>query len=271
MILRARFVHLRALNRVRSFPGINERLGFVDDRLQLTAGVLHYDTETKSRNVLTGAPPGILDDSKDMWMASVLWKVRDNVSLYYSHSTNSSPRVANNLPLWRDGEQDEVGFKTEFFNRRLAFNGAWFQIDQTNVTIPNPARQTDPTAPEQLVSDFGNEGFELELMGSLTSNLSAIATCSHLKMRDSLGRRVRGVADDNASLLLNYRFSQGPADGLSLNLGLTYTGRRAGDIPINFTPLGVVGRVSFYLKDYVGTMVGASYRWRRALPLPPHR
>jgi iron complex outermembrane receptor protein len=81
-------------------------------------------------------------------------------------------------------------------------------------------------------------------------------------MRDSLGRRVRGVADDIAAVLLNYRFADGSLDGLSLNFGVTYSGSRAGDIPINFTPLGVVGKVSFFLEPYYATTLGASYRWK---------
>jgi iron complex outermembrane receptor protein len=241
---------------------LNERIGFLKDRIQVTGGILRYDTKTVARNVLTGAAASVLDDNKDMWTASVLGKIRDNVSIYYSHSTNSSPVIANNVPLWRDGVQDEFGFKTEFLNQRLSINGAYFEIEQTNVTVPNPDRQTNPTAPEQLVSDFGNHGYELEVMGSLTSNLSAIATFSQLKMRDSLGRHVRGVADRNAALLLNYRFTTGEAKGLSLNAGITYSGRRAGDAPINFTPLGVIGKTSFFLKPNYSTTVGAAYRWK---------
>jgi iron complex outermembrane receptor protein len=80
-------------------------------------------------------------------------------------------------------------------------------------------------------------------------------------MRDNLGRKVRAVADNNAALLLNYRFLEGDLKNLSLNLGVTYTGRRAGDTPINFTPLGVVGQVSFFLKPSYNTTIGASYRW----------
>ncbi len=239
---------------------LNERLGFLEDRVFLTGGVLRYDTKTLGQNALNNSAPSILDDGKTMYSVGALAKVRSNISVYYSHSTNSSPTIANNVPLWRDGVQDEFGFKTEFFNQRLAFNGAYFEIDQTNVTIPNPDRQTNPSAPEQLVSDFGNKGFEFELMGSLTDNLSVIATYSHLKMRDSLGRHVRGVADNNAALLLNYRFTDGPAKGLTVNAGVNYTGRRAGDTPINFTPLGVVGRTSFFLKPMYSTTLGASYR-----------
>ena len=253
-----------AFNNYASFTNwqayVNQRFGFMDDRILVTGGILHYDTKTSGRNLLAGTPASILDDSKDMWMVSALWKIQDNISLYYSHSTNASATIANNVPLWREGVQDEIGFKTEWFERKLSFNAAYFEIEQTNVTTPNPARQTDPTAPEQIVADFGNEGLEFELVGRLTSQLSAIATYSHLKMRDALGRRVRGVADNNAALLLNYRFDGGALSGLALNFGVNYNGRRAGDVPINFTPLGVVGKVSFFLEPAYTTTFGASYR-----------
>ena len=238
---------------------LNQRLGFLDDRIQTTAGILHYDTSTYVRNHVTGAPPGILDDDKRMWMASLLFKPRPNLSLYYSHSTNSSPIIANDIVLWRDGTQDEVGLKTEFFHQRLSFNAAWFRISQANVSVPNPARQTDPSAPESLISNLGNHGFELELVGGLTPNLSVIATFSHLRMRDSLGRRVRAVADRNTALLLNYRFRQN-LDGLALTAGVSYSGRRAGDTPIDFTPLNVIGQTSFFLKPCYITTLGLSYR-----------
>ncbi|MFZ5496985.1 MAG: TonB-dependent siderophore receptor [Verrucomicrobiota bacterium] len=241
---------------------VNQRLGFLDNRFYVTGGLLRFDTKTVSRNVLTGAAPGVLDDAKNMWSLSALYKVRDNVSVYYNRSINASPVIANNQPLWRSGEQDELGFKTEFFGGKLSFNGAYFEISQTNVTVPNPAYQTDQTVPQQLVSDLGNKGYEFELMGSLTPNLSAIATWSHLKMRDSLGRKVRGVADDNASLLLNYRLADGRLKGLSTYLGVNYSGRRAGDIPDgNFTQLGVVKQVSFYLQPQYVTVLGFAYRW----------
>lgn len=241
---------------------VNQRVGLLQDRLQLTGGLLHYDTKTRSLNRVSSAPPGVLDDEKDMWMASALLKLRPNLSLYYSHSTNSTPVIANDVPLWRDGVQDEVGFKSEFFNQRLSFTAAYFEIAQTNVTVPNPDRQTNPAAPEQLVSDLGNHGYEFEIVGGLTPNLSAIASFSQLKMRDALGRHVRAVADHNAALLLNYRFRAGRLDGLSLNVGVSYNGRRAGDSPINYTPLNVVGQTSFFVPSYYVTSFGASYRWR---------
>jgi iron complex outermembrane receptor protein len=157
--------------------------------------------------------------------------------------------------------QDEFGVKTEFMDKRLSLNAAYFEISQTNVTVPNPAYQTDPTQPQTLVSDLSNKGYELELMGRLTPSLSVVATYSHLKMRDALGRMVRAVADNNAAVLLNYRFLDGAAKNLSLSLGVTYSGKRAGDVPDgNFTQLNVVKKVSFYLEPQYLTTLAANYR-----------
>jgi iron complex outermembrane receptor protein len=240
---------------------INQRIGLFDNRLYVTGGYLHYSTNTRSWNILTGSAPSILEDSRNLTNLSALWKVQDHISVYYSHSKNASPSIANNLPLWKSGVQSEYGFKTEFFNQRLSINGAYFEIAQTNVTVPNPAFQNDPTQPQTLVSDLSNKGFEFELMGSINANLSALATYSHLNMRDALGRMIRGVADDNSSLLLNYSFKEGELKGLTLNAGINYSGKRAGDIPAaNFTALGVVEKVSFYLKPQYVDMIAASYR-----------
>jgi iron complex outermembrane receptor protein len=241
---------------------VNERLGFWKERIQLTGGVLRFETRTTARNVLTNAVPSVLDDGKNMTSVGALIKPLENVSVYYSHSTNSSPTIANNLALWRDGKQDEVGLKTEFFNQQLGFNAAYFHIAQTNVTTPNPDHQNNPSAPEQLLSDLTNHGLEFELTGSLTRELSIVATYSHLQMRDKLGRKVRAVADDIGALLLNYHFKQGDLNGLAVDFGVNYTGKRAGDTPINFTPLNVVGQVSFYLKPMYSTTAGVVYNWK---------
>jgi iron complex outermembrane receptor protein len=244
---------------------LSERLGFFNDRLFLSGGIMNYSTVSKRWNVDTGVASGLLDDSKSPWSAGALFKVNDKASVYVSHSTNANAAIPgiNLQPLWQQGEQDEIGVKTEFFNRKLSVNAAYFEIAQTNVTVPNPAYQTDPTQPQTLISDLSNKGFEVELMGQLTPNLSAIATYSHLKMRDALGRMVRAVADNNASLLLNYRFAEGAAKGLAVNFGVVYSSKRAGDSPTdggNFTQLGVVKKTSFFLKPSYQTTLGASYR-----------
>jgi iron complex outermembrane receptor protein len=246
---------------------LNQRLTFFADRLQFTAGALHYNVYTKNRNQLDpAAAPSVLDGARTLWLGSLLFKPRADLSVYYTRSTNSTPIIANNLPLWRDGEQDEIGLKSEFFQQRLALNTAWFRIKQNNVIVPNPDHQTDPAAPEQLISDLRDHGFEFELTGGLTPNLSVIAAYTALHLRDSLGRPVRAVADRNAALLLNYRWRLGGARRLSLSLGVNHAGARPGDAAgVNFTPLGIATKQSFKIPAYNVTTLGASYKWERFL------
>lgn len=239
---------------------VNERLGILDDHVQFSGGLLRFDVQARSHDhVTTPDAPSRLDDYRWLGLGSLLVKPARNVAVYYTHSTNSTPVIANNLPLWRDGRQDEVGLKAQFFDERLSVTLAQFRIRQSNVAVPNPDHQTDPTAPEQLISDLTDHGFEFELTGGLTANLSVVAAYSRLRLRDSLGRTIRAVADENIALLANYRFRH--ARHLAAYAGVTWTGARAGDAPAeNFTPLGRPTRHSFIIPAYTTTTLGASWR-----------
>ena len=246
---------------------LNQRFTFFSDRLQVSGAGLHYSVYMKNRSQLDPlAAPSVLDDSRSLWLASLLLKLRPDTSVYYTRSTNSTPVIANNLPLWRDGKQDEIGLKAEFFRQRLALNLAAFRIRQTNVSVPNPDHQTDPLAPEQLISDLSDRGFEAELTGGLAPNLSIIAAFTALHLRDSLGRPVRAVADRNAAVLLSYRVPLAGANRLPFFLGVSHAGARPGDATsVNFTPLGVATRQSFRIPAYNVTNCGAAYRRGRCV------
>jgi len=243
---------------------LNQRVTFWEDRIALTGGALHYDTQTKSRNKITGASGG-LDASKDMFLGSVLVRVTPSSSLYYSYSTNAAPATFNFQPLWREGKQHEWGAKMEFFDRRLGVNLAYFEITQTNFVVANPAYYAgDMTQPTDLLADYSNHGAELEVIGALTRNLSVMASVTNLKMRDARGRNVRAVADHLAAAMLNYRFQEGALKGLSFTLGSSYASERAGDIPTpDFTPLGVPTQTSFFVPSHTRWSAGASYQWSR--------
>ncbi|KXU34855.1 hypothetical protein AXK12_06335 [Cephaloticoccus capnophilus] len=243
---------------------LNQRVTFWEDRIALTGGALHYDTQSKSRNKVRGTSGG-LDASKDMFLGSALVRVTPNASLYYSYSTNAAPATFNSQPLWREGKQHEWGAKMEFFERRLGVNFAYFEITQTNFVVANPAYYAgDLNQPTDLLSDYSNHGAELEVMGALTRNLSVMASVTNLKMRDARGRNVRAVADHLAAAMLNYRLQDGALKGLSFTLGANYASERAGDIPVpDFTPLGVVTQTSFFVPSHTRWSAGASYQWSR--------
>jgi len=253
-------------NKAESFQVfLNQRVSLFEDRLAITGGILHYETKTSNVDHASGQPPSTLDDGKEIYMGSILYRLTPAASIYYSYSTNTSPSNANFQTLWSDGKQHEVGVKTEFFNRRLSINAAYFEIEQTNLTVGNPAYyEGDFTQPQTLFRSYENHGAELEVTGAVTRNLSMIGAVAYVKMRDPFGRRATGVSDWTASALLNYRFDTGNFKGLSLTLGAVYIGERPGDgPPVDFGPLGVLNQHHHWKPRYTLVNAGVAYSWSR--------
>ncbi|HTB81703.1 MAG TPA: TonB-dependent receptor plug domain-containing protein [Opitutaceae bacterium] len=252
------------------------RVGFYDDRVLLTGGVSRtwVNSNTYTYNIADlSAPPVLqtLSGYRDTYLGGILFKPAKNISLYYAFSSNAALTTSNKQPLWQQGQQHEFGLKSEFFHQRLAFTAAHFQIAQTNLVTPNPAFNVDPAhnAPNTL-SDQANRGFEFNLVGGLTKNLSVIASFTEMKLRDPFGRRIRNVPDQLANLLLNYRFTDGALKNFSVFAAVVHVGNSAGENAQNdpatgvaVTPLGVPTQPGYYVAAWTVYNAGASYRWDR--------
>ncbi|HKB91916.1 MAG TPA: TonB-dependent receptor, partial [Opitutaceae bacterium] len=197
----------------------------------------------------------------DTYLAGVLFKLMDNVSLYGSFSTNAG--ITANNPLWQSGKQYEFGLKAEYFNKRLSFTAAHFQISQSNISTPNPLFNTGQSNISVLLSNQTSHGEEFNLVGGLTRNLSVIASFTEMKLRDPLGRRVRNVPDSMANLLLNYHFTNGLLKNLSTFGGVVHLGNVAGETRSGVTALGVPQQPGYYIAPWTVLNVGASYDLKR--------
>jgi iron complex outermembrane receptor protein len=207
-----------------------------------------------------GAP---LVASHDTYMAGFLAKPIDPLTLYYSFSTNAAGVTFNSQPLFRTGKQHEFGLKTDIIKQRLTFTAAHYEIIQTNLSTANPAFNVDPiNNPQNILSDQTNHGFEFELKGGITQELSVVASYTTQRLRDSFNRRPRNIADRTAGALINYRFSHGTFKNLSAFVGMTRQGKSAGETPASSaTPLGVIEQVGFYVPGFTQYNVGANYAW----------
>jgi outer membrane receptor protein involved in Fe transport len=168
----------------------------------------------------------------------------------------------NNQPLWQTGKQHEFGFKTSFFDDRLQISGDHFQITQSNLSTPNPAFNLDTSQPQNLLVDATSKGYELNVVGGLTKNLSVIGSFTLQKYRDAFGRRVRNVPDHMSSLLLNYHF-EGTLKGANVWAGVVHEGDVAGETVTGATSLGVPEQPSFYVPGFTVVNAGAGYTWDR--------
>ena len=245
-----------------------------NDRLLLDAGVsrvwvnsnVHIDS---GFNPSAPAPSLTLRGFRDTYLGGALFKPIDNVSIYYTYSSNAALTSSARQPLWQQGRQHEFGIKSEFFQQRLAFTAAHFQIAQTNLVTPNPAFNVDPAHnPPSTLSNQTSHGFEFNLVGGLTPNLSVIASITEMKFRDPFGRRARNVPDQLANLLLNYRFTAGRLKNFSFFAGAVHVGKAAGEnaqpdpaTKVTVTTLGVPTQPGYYVAAWTVFNAGASYRW----------
>ena len=196
-------------------------------------------------------------DTRGTYIAGLLFKPLPNISIYGSASTNAGIAATN--PLWQAGKQLEFGFKSEFFQQRLQFSAAHFQINQSNISTNNPLFNTGQSTVNVLLSNETNHGEEFNLVGGITPNLSVIASFTDMRLRDPLGRRIRNIPDTMASLLLNYHFRAGALARSNLFVGVLHEGDVAGENESGITSLGVPEQPGFYLAPWTVANAGAGY------------
>jgi iron complex outermembrane recepter protein len=238
--------------------------GFAGDRIFLLAGASRLWTRSSSTDLLTDTSV-VLDGQHDTYLSGVLAKPTKHLSVYYLFSSNAAITTGPNAePVWQTGRQNEFGAKSEFFDQRLSFTVAHFQIAESNLSSPNPLYNTDPANnPINILTDESNQGVEFELVGALTRNLSIIASHTEMRLRDAFGRRLRNVPDTTSALLLEYRFLGGPFRNLDLFVGGIHDGNSAGETVTGFTSLGVPEQPGFYIAPWTVYNAGAGYRWGR--------
>jgi iron complex outermembrane recepter protein len=248
------------------------KAGLWSDRIILTGGATRTWVSSQSYTLdkITLATLGVnaISGQKDNYIGSVLVKPTKNTSVYYTYSTNATLTTFNpgngvSIPLWSVGKQHEFGFKSEFLNQRLTFTATHFQISQTNVTSPNPLANINPQAAGNILTDNTSHGYEFNLIGGVTKNLSVIASYTDMKYRDAFNRRVRNVPDRMANALANYRILDGALKNLSFFGAVSYFGEAPGETITGFTSLGVPRLPGFYTAAWHVFNVGAAYNYER--------
>src|SRR5262249_55212037 len=152
--------------------------------------------------------------------------------LYYSYSTNANGVLFNGQALFQEGKQHEFGVKSELFNQRLSITAAHFQIRQNNIVTPNPSFFIDPiNNPQSFKADLSNHGYELDIVGGITREISAIASYTNMKLRDAFGRRLRNIPDETLNVMLKYDVREGAWKNFGIFAGVTHVGDQAGENP----------------------------------------
>jgi iron complex outermembrane recepter protein len=171
----------------------------------------------------------------------IVYKPIEPVSLYASWSRSFEPQLGRDrernpfIPI--EGEQFEVGVKTEFLNRRLALNLSAYQITRQNDFLPDPVDSDfDIQTGEQR-----SRGIEFDVTGQPLPGLRLIAGYAYTDSiitkgtPDIEGNQRENVPKHQANVWAVYEIQSGALEGFGLGAGLFFVGDRQGDSENTFT------------------------------------
>ncbi len=243
---------------------VSQNVALFNNRLILNAAESKQYYRQRVHNMLTGVIKTSSPDTSLPSYGVVVKPWKDNVSLYYSYSEQSSANSPSTtgafVPALTSSKQNEFGARFKVMDDKIYFTVSHFDIKQDNFSVPNPGNLTTP-APVPLLpalfSDRKAKGWEYEIRANPTKNISIIGNYTAFKNRDPYGVEFRGVAEKSGGVLASYAFDKdaGMLDGFRVGVGIDYVGNRPGDAaPAGSTAAGtptnpIPQQPSFYLGE----------------------
>ncbi len=215
--------------------------------------------------------PPLDDSSGDTFLprAGIVFQPRPNVSIYASYSRSFAPnpstpaigdqRASGPFPPEK-GRSYELGVKGRIL-AGLTATAAVYDIVKQNVLITRDLG--NGISVSEARAEVRSRGFEFDMVGEITPNLSVIGSYAYTDVRDpqsELSDSVRDVAKHTASLSATYRFTKG-MPGLSLGAGVFHVGRRYGG---QSTTADTQTSVPFFMPSYTTLDLNAGYELRLA-------
>lgn len=156
--------------------------------------------------------------------AGVVYDLNEIHSVYASYTNIFKPQdnrrdVTGALLEPREGDNYEIGLKSEFFGGRLNTSIAAYEIKQDNlaVLVPGAVVPGTTTGAYEAISGATTRGFELEANGELAPDWNLSASYNHNKVKDADGERINTEAPANmVKLWTTYRL---PGDLNRLTIG----------------------------------------------------
>jgi iron complex outermembrane receptor protein len=199
----------------------------IADKWAVQIGVRYDDSQNKTHNTTTGAKTKV-DNEEWTTNFGVAYLMDSGFTPYASYAQSFNPIIQldqNGDPAKPErGEQYEVGLKYQ----PRSFDG-YFNIAAFEVSKENLARQVAGQLTQ--IGEVRNRGLELEAVANVTETLTLIGNVSFIDSEitedatsSNVGNTPSQIADQLASAWANYRFLNGPLDGLTIGAGARYVG-----------------------------------------------
>jgi len=204
----------------------------------LTAGLRHDWVKADSFEAIYQTPFSF-SDSALTGRVGLTYLFDNGFAPYVSYSTSFDPIDGVTItggplkPL--EGEQIEAGIKYQSADGGTFITLSAFQIDQKNVSARNP----DPLGTGLVqIGEARVRGVEVEAKTKLMDRLNLIASYAYMDSEftkanpgseNMLGKELRMVPRNQASIWLDYEVPDGALAGLGIGGGLRYQGKSFGD------------------------------------------
>ena len=227
-----------------------ETVKLFHDKLLLSFGVSRSKNWANQINQLKNAyttQPNRLFKNLKQW--GVVYKVLPTVSLFTGYNENFATNgvglvngATGVLPP-KQGQQYEVGVKSDLLNHKLTVDVSYFDIKQTNNSVP--AFPTNLLNPRILIPGVISRGFDGDFTFKVSHELSLLGTFALYHAKSVLGPAaatiiqpyygvirtgsipVQNTAEQTASLFAAYKFGNGKLKDLRVGLGANYQSKRA--------------------------------------------
>jgi len=138
--------------------------------------------------------------------AGTVYDLNEQLSVYASYTDIFIAQDSYNLDRNRkllepdEGENYEVGIKGEFFEGRLNASLAYFQVKESNRSVPDDDYNNLTPTPSNYAfkgTDAQTKGFELEVSGELAQGWQMQAGFTHKVVRDDSGVKISTFEPEN--------------------------------------------------------------------------
>lgn len=244
-----------------SFASESDRRGiflqshsYLGNRWVLNLGIRHEDSKTRNLTSTRSADELIPQ-------VGLIWKPLNDIDVFVNYSESFTPNtnfdINGNLLPPENGEGFELGMRWRLLKGGLALNAAVFQITKRNVATADPEDPAFPLGASTAQGEQRSEGVEFDLRGRPLAGwnlVAALGFASTKVLRDEAGlagNELTNTPDITLDVFSTYEIQGGFLRGLGFGGGLSYVGKRWGDLA-NTAPIDaytVLNAQFFYRHD----------------------
>ncbi|MEV9616740.1 TonB-dependent siderophore receptor [Aliarcobacter butzleri] len=202
---------------------IQDNINLTDD-LIFSVGVRYSESKPQNGQRTDATTPSF----------GLVYHLSSQTSLYTNYSESFTPNSAmdkNGKILDPEtGKGYEFGVKQKLFDDKFDLTTAFFKIEKENIALADP---NAPAVGGWSISSGKQEsqGFEIDLSGDITSNLSVIASYGYVdtKNKDANNKDLRNIPNHTANLFTTYKLTALNLPDYYIGGGAKYIGNKYAD------------------------------------------